>query len=335
MGNPQKTTHQSSSERLRDQRNVPASLSPTLASVPCPLCGEESGFKFTKHAVRYYRCHCGFEFSWPRPSAAELDGMYQRDGAQYWAQDDMVEFAFSSSKSSREMAFLRRFASGGTLLDIGCSTGSFVKAATEQGFDAVGVDICEEAVRVGRRFGLPLSVCDIFQSSPAELHYDIVTMWATLEHLPDPVSAVRRAGELLHPNGLLIVSVPNRNSLTHQTLRSWYRYVCDEHVNYFGLSVLRRVVEMLGFSCVGTMTYGFNPLMIMKDLVSRAKQPVDCSEMRIDEAQTLRLKRSPLRHVQQFSERLLDLVGAADVLALAARRVESCAADPARTGTRL
>jgi 2-polyprenyl-3-methyl-5-hydroxy-6-metoxy-1,4-benzoquinol methylase len=303
------------------ERNVPTVTSGQAALAPCPLCGSASRFKFMKHGNRYYHCRCGFEFIWPRPASAELEAMYQRDGEEYWSHDDMIEFAFSNTKSTREIGFLQRFASGGSLLDIGCSTGSFVKAAMEAGFAASGVDISGESVKIGRRFGLPLSVCDIFHASPGEQQFDIVTMWATLEHLPDPVTAVHRAGELLKQNGLLIVSVPNLHSLTHRTLRSWYRYVCDEHLNYFAPRVLRTMMAKMGFRCLGTMTYGFNPLMIVGDVVSRGREPVACSQMRTDEARTLRLKRSPLRYAQQFSERVLNLVGAADVLALAARRV--------------
>jgi SAM-dependent methyltransferase len=229
----------------------------------------------------------------------------------------MMQFAFSPSKSRREIAFLRRFTSSGKLLDIGCSTGSFVKAAIDCGFQAEGIDICEPAVEAGRRLGLPLSVRDVLRDE-MKGEYDVVTLWATLEHLADPTSLLLRATDLLRYGGLLVISVPNYASLTQLLLHKWDRYVCDEHLNYFTPQVLGRVVESHGFHVAGKLSFGFNPLMILKDLANRGRESVSCQQMSADETQTLRLKESPLQWAQRGAERILNLISAGDAVAIAA-----------------
>lgn len=137
------------------------------ATPPCPLCSGDARIRFTKFDRQYYKCGCGFVFIWPRPSEQELHDLYEAYGEGYWATEDMVRVAFSPMKSWREICFLRRFADAGTLLDVGCSTGSFVKAACEAGFEAEGVDICASSVQCGQRLGLHLSTLDILRDSLA------------------------------------------------------------------------------------------------------------------------------------------------------------------------
>ena len=42
---------------------------------------------------------------------------------------------------------------------------------------------------------------------------DAVVMWHSLEHVPDPVAAMRRVREMLRPGGVLVVAAPNIASL--------------------------------------------------------------------------------------------------------------------------
>jgi 2-polyprenyl-3-methyl-5-hydroxy-6-metoxy-1,4-benzoquinol methylase len=288
----------------------------------CLVCGGRTYLKFIKADRRFFKCECGFVFIWPRPSEDQLQEIYQRDGQEYWTTDAMMQFAFSPSKSRREIAFLRRFTSSGRLLDIGCSTGSFVKAAIDCGFHAEGIDICEPTVEAGQRLGLPLAVRDVIRDE-MKREYDVVTLWATLEHLADPMSTLRRASDLLRCGGLLVVSVPNYASLTQLLLHKWDRYVCDEHLNYFTPRVLADVIESHGLHVAGKITFGFNPLMILKDLANRGRKSVNCQQMSRDEAQTLRLKESLLQYTQRAAERMLNLISAGDALAIAAIKTTS------------
>jgi len=297
---------------------LPADLGGGTSMRPsCPLCGSEAGLAFTKLGFDYYRCPCAFVFIWPRPSGDQLLEIYLRDGQEYWTTEAMMRFAFSPTKSSREIAFLRRFRSSGRLLDIGCSTGSFVKAAIECGFHAEGIDICEPAVEAGRGLGLPLAVRDVIREE-MQGEFDVVTLSATLEHVADPRSTLGRATSLLRSGGLLIVSVPNYASLTQLLLHKWDRYVCDEHLNYFKPRVLRRAIESHGLHVAGKFTFGCNPLMFLKDIANRGRQPVNCQQMSRDETETLRLKESPLQYAQRAAERILNVISAGDAIAMAA-----------------
>jgi 2-polyprenyl-3-methyl-5-hydroxy-6-metoxy-1,4-benzoquinol methylase len=284
----------------------------------CPLCANTAAFQFEKFGYSYFGCPCGFVFLWPRPSEGELQQLYKKHGEEYWTSERMLNFAFSPTKSKREMRFVRRFASRGTLLDIGCSTGSFVKAAREGGFDAEGVDISAPAVQCGQRLGLPLYALDILRESTGK-QYDIITLWATLEHLPDPVQHLLRARELLKAGGLLFVSVPNYSGISQRILGKWDRYVGSDHLNYFRPKILRRAVERAGLTFKGVTTFGFNPIVIVHDFKNRRTNNLTVEDMQIDQASTLRAKESPLLHIQRAAEVGLDGLSLGDALAICAQ----------------
>jgi len=286
-------------------------------NIACPVCCGVSKLVFTKFSEEYFRCSCGFFFIWPRPCAEYLQNLYRKYGEEYWSDERMVKFTRSPSKSLREIRFLRRFSSAGKLLDIGCSTGSFVRAALDAGFDAEGVDISAPAVACGTKSGLPLRCLDILNDGLGN-QYDMVTMWATLEHLPDPIRHLRRARELLKPGGLLLVSVPNFAGITQKVIGKWDRYVGAGHLNYFTPSVLRSTLESCGLSYRATTTYGFNPIVIARDLRNRGQRELAISDLYGDLGLTLQVKESPLIHLQRTAEALLNLGSLGDVVAMCA-----------------
>jgi SAM-dependent methyltransferase len=288
-----------------------------VASVQCPICSGPSSFAFRKLADDYFRCHCGFLFIWPRPGEEYLQDRYRQHGEEYWSDERVLKFTFSPSKSRREIRFLRRFSSGGKLLDIGCSTGSFVRAALDAGFDAEGVDISSPAITCGKKLGLPLRCLDVL-NDPLPDQYDIVSMWATLEHLPDPMRHLKRARDLLRPGGLLLVSVPNFSGITQKLIGKWDRYVGAGHLNYFTPHVLRFTLETCGMHYRAATTYGFNPIVIAKDFRNRGRRELAVSDLYADINVTLRVKESPAIHLQWIFEGCLNIASLGDVVAMCA-----------------
>ena len=286
-----------------------------MSSAVCPLCSEQSVLDFEKFADKYYRCSCGFVFIWPRPSEEYLQELYRKHGEEYWTDERMVKFTLSPSNKRREIAFVRRFASSGTLLDIGCSTGSFVRAARDAGFSAEGVDISAPAVACGVKSGLPLRCVDVLNDSIPG-NFDIVTMWATLEHLPDPIRHLKRAKELLKPGGLLFISVPNYSGISQRIVGNWDRYVGTDHLNYFTPQVLKSTVEHAGMNHRATTTFAFNPIVLFRDWRNRGTNDLTVEDMQTDQAVTLTVKESPVRALQSACESALNIFHLGDVVAV-------------------
>jgi SAM-dependent methyltransferase len=111
------------------------------------------------------------------------------------------------------------------ILDAGCGAGYGTALLAEHrgnepGVEVVGVDASEEAVAwatehyqaANARFvrGDATALPDFHES------YDVVVAFEVIEHLADPESFLLEVQRLLRPNGVLLVSTPNRRFYTEE-----------------------------------------------------------------------------------------------------------------------
>lgn len=113
---------------------------------------------------------------------------------------------------------------GKNILELGCGTGASTVALAEQGAMVTATDVDDIALDVTkRRLSLhDLSAVVLKHQGVAEGTYDIVFMYAVLEHmtLDERLPAMRAAWSALPPGGLLVIGeTPNR---------LWYR---DDHTS--------------------------------------------------------------------------------------------------------
>lgn len=141
----------------------------------------------------------------------------------------------------------------GKLLDIGCATGFFLKAARDKKWQADGVEISEFAAQyTSRHFKFKVYQSDFLTLRLPPKSYDVITMWDVIEHFYDPDAALRRIHQLLKPNGLLVFSTPDVESLPAKLTRDkWIGYkLSDGHLAYFSYQTVKKLLENTGFSLV-------------------------------------------------------------------------------------
>jgi SAM-dependent methyltransferase len=99
-----------------------------------------------------------------------------------------------------------------TLLDIGCGDARFVYAAAARGIDAIGIDHSDRLVRLGnaRYGGTRASVRSIDDLRAEGRRFDAVTLFDVIEHVAEPLGLLSLAASLLRPEGILVVTTPNR-----------------------------------------------------------------------------------------------------------------------------
>lgn len=232
-------------------------LSTAPGDLPCPVCENPSAalrchltdrvFRTTSERVPLYECHgCGLLFLDPGRLEKSLAEYYPPG---YWWDEGgrtaVLEGAYRKWMVARDHL---RFVSssvpspaGTRLLDIGCGSGLFVRLAAAAGFDAFGLETSHEAVAAARRMGVS-GVIEGTEESLIESGetYDLITLFHTLEHIPEPFRYLRRIQKLLKKPGLLVVQVPNRASFQARLFGwRWYGLDCPRHVcNYSTYAVL-------------------------------------------------------------------------------------------------
>jgi len=137
----------------------------------------------------------------------------------------------------------------GRLLDIGSGKGRFLGAAKGAGWDVLGIEFAEGAAATARStFGVEVITGD-FIDTPVEGPFDAITIWHTLEHLPDPAAALSKVAGLLPPGGHVIVSVPNSASAQARWGGSvWFHLDLPRHLYHLTPASLSALLERSGFS---------------------------------------------------------------------------------------
>lgn len=103
------------------------------------------------------------------------------------------------------------------ILEVGCGRGGFSEWLARQGpAVVVGADFALTAVRMAATFGraaghrgLWFEVADMALLPHAGATFDLVVSCETVEHLPDPVGALRGVANALRSGGTLLLTTPN------------------------------------------------------------------------------------------------------------------------------
>jgi SAM-dependent methyltransferase len=148
------------------------------------------------------------------------------------------------------------------ILDVGCGDGLLLDRLGAWG-EAEGVesDATTLSPSAARR---KIHLGPFDASYRPEKKFDLILFLDVLEHLDDPVAALRRANELLAPGGTIFVSVPAFQALwtTHDTL--------NHHHRRYTTALLGLQSTQAGVS-VAWARYGFLSIGIAKLLV-RARE---------------------------------------------------------------
>ena len=98
-----------------------------------------------------------------------------------------------------------------SVLDIGSHCGFFVRYASENGWNAFGVEPAPPPVRFAREMNGVETLEEGFfdEGTHRSMSFDLVTMFDVLEHVPDPVPLLQKVRARLTSGGLVLCKVPH------------------------------------------------------------------------------------------------------------------------------
>jgi 2-polyprenyl-3-methyl-5-hydroxy-6-metoxy-1,4-benzoquinol methylase len=167
---------------------------------------------------------------------------------------------------------IERFIQKGRILDIGCGRGKFLSLMQESGWEVYGLEFNEETAWHARNvLGL-----DIRTGSIADVHFDgaffdVITLWHVLEHLPDPVLTMEECRRILKPGGLLVIAVPNFDSLqAHISGDDWFHLDLPYHLYHFNDKNLNLFLRKFAFEIIKVKQFSleFNPFGYLQSFLN-------------------------------------------------------------------
>ena len=141
-----------------------------------------------------------------------------------------------------------RFASVGTVLDVGCGSGEFLHSMNAQGWIAQGVEISAAASRAGQANGLQIVSGSLPDAQfPAE-SFDYVRASHSLEHVSDPHAVLEEMHRVLKPDGKLLIAVPNVDSWNAKLFGQYWWHLCPPlHAFSYSVHTLTRLLAQHHF----------------------------------------------------------------------------------------
>jgi 2-polyprenyl-3-methyl-5-hydroxy-6-metoxy-1,4-benzoquinol methylase len=140
---------------------------------------------------------------------ADLDGIPER------FVPGTIRAGLAEAEHMARYWWASQFASGRKVLDAGCGTGYGSNILAETGATGVtGVDISApviEAAQAAAAPGAEFEVGDITSLALDDGSVDLIVCLETLEHVDEPERALDELARVLTPDGLLVVSSPNRD----------------------------------------------------------------------------------------------------------------------------
>jgi 2-polyprenyl-3-methyl-5-hydroxy-6-metoxy-1,4-benzoquinol methylase len=172
--------------------------------------------------------------------------------------DKIVEF--EKKQLLENLALLEKFGHRATVdfrfLDVGCGSGASVRAATELGWGAIGIDLDPELIEKGKTgFQVDLRCTDLLDAHLEKEQFHFIRLRDVIEHLPNPYEVLLEIKRLLVPGGGLLVSSPNEGSLP-----SMIRQLCGfrrrvvatvpppHHLHGFNKLTLKRILQRVGLN---------------------------------------------------------------------------------------
>lgn len=141
--------------------------------------------------------------------------------------------------------------SGRRLLEIGSNVGLFLDVAREHGWDASGIEPSRWAVDQGvTRFGVNLTQGTVEELDATSDVADVIVMLDVLEHLNDPLTALRRLRGMIDEDGLLVLSTVNLDGLHARLRKSDWPWFIRSHLHYFGQRTLAAMLRRAGFRLI-------------------------------------------------------------------------------------
>ncbi|MBI4125617.1 MAG: class I SAM-dependent methyltransferase [Deltaproteobacteria bacterium] len=179
---------------------------------------------------------CHFIYLSPRPAEENLPDRYP---AHYYTQLKGRRSGLSQQLYRPRYLFRRRRIQNAcqgipsSLLEVGYGDGAFLAYLKEKWGERcqlAGIDF-KPPPGQATLSGVDWMEGD-FLRFPFKKSYDVITLYSVLEHLPRPLEALSLLSRLLKPKGLLVMEVPNWNSL--------WRFVFPRH--WSGLQIPRHQI---------------------------------------------------------------------------------------------
>lgn len=228
----------------------------------CNLCDSDNNEIISEHTRfeknNILQCRdCGLVFLDLRKPKKEVESFYTKEyreadtlpkiSAEEWFTNPII---IQDCKNRMDW-ISRRYGdvSGKIILDIGCSSGYFLKTLFSADTNPIGVELNDSCSNYARSLGFTIYSKSI-ETIGFRNEFDLVVMFHTLEHVLYPIAALRAIYTSLKHGGVFMGEVPNQDDWRIKIFNNEIvkRFHYDPfHYYYFSPKTLTDYLKKCGF----------------------------------------------------------------------------------------
>ena len=246
--------------------------------VICPVCGSRewiNRYKIDIWTIKECKA-CGFAHIDPMPIREDRAECYceekviernvkQKSYLQKFSRSLKKLFSKATKRDKSAIFYnklLRYLPPKSKVLDIGCGDGSFICKASES-FVCTGIEISDYLASLAKkRPGIKIITGNFLNTDFMNEKYSGITLISILEHLDDPMSAIKKCFELSNDAGVLLLKTVNYGCLNRLIKKEfWTGFRPPDHVVYFSPSNLELLLKKAGFKKIKISSMPFNDNM--------------------------------------------------------------------------
>ncbi len=239
----------------------------------CILCGNAAVLKTTnlsgyQRPLKFsvYHCpNCDCAFNFPRVSSSKIyDNIYKNSSIvpgynRYWKYFNEVKqqndpFSFLANSEStywgvrqalKEIILDKK---NNKILEVGSGMGYLTYSLRKNGYNAVGLDISENAIQLAKdSFGEFYICSDVFDYSIRNANkYDVVILTEVIEHVDDPIAFLGALHKLVKSGGRIIITTPNKSLYPKSTI--WASDLPPVHLWWLSENTLSYLAGKIGMN---------------------------------------------------------------------------------------
>lgn len=235
-------------------------MSTTIHYNACPVCGSADlqpvfsvkDFTVSQQQFAIVACaKCTLRFTQDVPDAANI--------GPYYKSEDYISHTNTSKglinklyqtvrgytmKVKRNLIQKHTGLQKGSLLDMGCGTGTFLHTMQQNGWQVTGMEPDDTARAAAKQaYGLIIDSPEQFYNLPAE-KFDAITLWHVLEHVHDLHEYIAQLKKILKPNGRIFIAVPNYQAAEENVYSEyWAAYDVPRHLYHFSPESIRALMQ--------------------------------------------------------------------------------------------
>lgn len=233
-----------------------------MEKIKCNLCDSDN-YKIILE-VKDYRCqttdevfnlvmckNCGLIYLNPMPAVEDLKNYYPEE---YYDVNSCYLLKFVNNFfGSLKIRNVLKYKNKGRLLDIGCGGGDFICRMKNEGFDIYGIDTSRKACNITKEklgvensqriFNGELEACNF-----PDNYFDVITLWHVLEHLYEPKKTLEEIHRILKKDGIVIIEVPNIESLIFKVFKKYFFHLeIPRHLYFYSKKTVKKMLNKTRF----------------------------------------------------------------------------------------